>query len=146
MLNINLSNKIKNLLKKSNKIEMNDSSYEALDLLAEQMKINIEHLYIQLQIAIDKETSINAIAFSMYLGNLINLKNKLDYELKKYGSTSSENEMEVYKNLEGLIHDCRMLVTNNNFQFDKAQFDLLITTGESITTNELKRYVHNSLV
>lgn len=146
MLNINLSNKIKNLLKKSNKIEMNDSSYEALDLLAEQMKINIEHLYIQLQIAIDKETSINATAFSMYLGNLINLKNKLDYELKKYGSTSSENEMEVYKNLEGLIHDCRILVTNNNFQFDKAQFDLLITTGESITTNELKRYVHNSLV
>lgn len=145
MLNINLAKKIKSIFKEENEVELDGSSYEALDLLAARIKSNVEHIHIQLQISIDKGTNLNVAAFSMYLGNLINLKNKLDYELKRYGSTGRGNKMEVYQSLKGLIHDCRMLVTNNNFQFDKAHFNILIKTGESITTNELKRYIHNSL-
>lgn len=145
MAKINFSKKIKGVLNSENKVKMVDSDYEALDLLAERIKSNIEHIYIQLQISIDKKECINASAFSMYLGTLISLKNKLDFELTRYGSTGEENTMEVYQSLKALIHDCRMLVTNNNFNFDKAHFNRLIKTGESIKTNELKWYIHNSL-
>ncbi|MCT2553875.1 MULTISPECIES: hypothetical protein [Staphylococcus] len=129
----------------SNRIALNKSDYAALDLLAAQIKNSVVDLCNQLEISLYKEKDLNAAAFSMYVGNLINLKNSLDYELKKYGSSDSKNKMEVYEDLVGLIHDCRMRVINNDFRLEKDSFNILILTGRSISTNELKRYIWNSL-
>lgn len=81
----------------------------------------------------------------MYLSNLINLKNTLDYELLRNGSDESTKDMEVYKSLEDFIYDCRMLVTNNSFEFDETSFERNIRQSQGISGNEIKRYINISL-
>ncbi|MDN8954854.1 hypothetical protein Q0P12_14160, partial [Staphylococcus aureus] len=85
-------------------------------------------------------------AFSMYVSVLINLKDELDYELLKYGSTESEKSMEIYQSLEEIIEECRLLITNDTFNYDETDFQHKVRYIESLSTDELKRYIFNSLV
>ena len=140
-----LFKKNKGQLKQNN--ELCESNFKAFDLLAERIRENVIHIENEFQKAIDKKTSINKSAFSVYVSNLINLKNHLDYELFRYGSAGKENNrMDVYRTLEELVEDCRMLITNNSFDFDENYFRLKIYTTQSISTSEMKRYISNSLV
>lgn len=140
-----LFKKNKGQLKQNN--ELCESNFKAFDLLAERIRENVIHIENEFQKAIDKKTSINKSAFSVYVSNLINLKNHLDYELLRYGSAGKEkNRMDVYRTLEELVEDCRMLITNNSFDFDENYFSLKIYTTQSISTSEMKRYISNSLV
>lgn len=125
--------------------ELSEANYEAFDLLAERIKTNISYIEYEFQKSIDKEIELNKSAFSMYLSTLISLKNTLDYEITKYGNNRSENDMEIYKSLEDFIEGCRMLVTNNSFEFNEASFSLKISESQGISTNEIKRYIFNSL-
>ena len=108
------------------------------------MKVILRRL-IEFQKAIDKKTSINKSAFTLYVSSLINFKNLLDYELLRYGSTEKENEMEVYRTLEELVENCRMLITNNSFDLDEAYFSSQIDTIQSISSSEIKRFILNRL-
>jgi hypothetical protein len=135
----------KNKGQKKQNIDLCESNFNAFDLLAERIKENVVNIENEFQKAIDEKTSINKSAFSMYVSNLINLKNQLDYELLKYGSTKSEKDMEIYNTLEELILECRMLITNNSFDFDETYFSLKIYTTQSISSGEIKRYIFNSL-
>lgn len=125
--------------------EVCETNYEAFDLLANRIGDNLVHIENELQKAIENETSVNKSAFSMYIGILINLKNTLDYELTRYGSTGSENNMEVYKTLEDFVSDSRVFITNDNFDFDKNSLSVMINNTQSISADEIKRYIFNSL-
>ena len=120
-------------------------SYEALELLANRIKSSIVDLELEFQKSIDKKINLNEVTFTMYLSTLINLKNILDYELLKYGGNESACDMEVYKSLESFIYDCRMLVTNNRFEFYRTPFSLKIYECHTISTNDIKHYIHVSL-
>ncbi|MGW8041253.1 hypothetical protein ACWEX2_13605 [Staphylococcus xylosus] len=138
-----LSKKNKGQLKQNN--ELSESNFKAFDLLAQRISENVVHIENEFQKAIDKKTSINKSAFSVYVSNLINLKNLLDYELLRYGSTEIESEMEVYRTLEELVEDCRMLITNNTFDLDETYFSLKINITQSISNSEIKRFILNRL-
>ncbi|MEB8123140.1 hypothetical protein NGH46_13540 [Staphylococcus xylosus] len=125
--------------------ELCEKEYEAFDLLADRIKASIIHIENEFQKSIDKNIELNNSAFSMYLSNLINLKNTLDYELLRNGSDESTKDMEVYKSLEGFIYDCRMLVANNSFEFDETHFERKIKLSQGISSNEIKRYINISL-
>lgn len=132
-----------NQLQQSN--ELCEKDYEAFDLLADRIKGNIVHVEMEFQKSIDKNIELNKSAFSMYLSNLINIKNILDYELLRNGSDESTKDMEVYKSLKGFIYDCRMLVANNSFEFDETSFERKIRQSQGISSNEIKRYINISL-
>lgn len=138
-----LLKKNKGQLKQNN--ELCESNFKAFDVLAERIKENVVHIDNEFQKAIDKKTSINKSAFTLYVSSLINFKNLLDYELLRYGSTEKENEMEVYRTLEELVENCRMLITNNSFDFDEAYFSSQIDTIQSISSSEIKRFILNRL-
>ena len=138
-----LLKKNKGQLKQNN--ELGESNFKAFDVLAERIKENVVHIDNEFQKAIDKKTSINKSAFTLYVSSLINFKNLLDYELLRYGSTEKENEMEVYRTLEELVENCRMLITNNSFDFDEAYFSSQIDTIQSISSSEIKRFILNRL-
>ncbi|WP_204178000.1 MULTISPECIES: hypothetical protein [unclassified Staphylococcus] len=138
-----LFKKNKGQLKQNN--ELCESNFKAFDLLAERIRENIVHIENEFQKAIDKKTSINKSAFTLYVSSLINFKNLLDYELLRYGSTEKENEMEVYRTLEELVENCRMLITNNSFDLDEAYFSSQIDTIQSISSSEIKRFILNRL-
>lgn len=135
----------KYLNRRTERNEINEQNYEAFDLLADRIKSYIVHLEYEFQKAIDKKIKLNNSAFSMYLSNLMHLKNTLDYELMKYGSDESAKKMEVYQSIVAFIDDCRMLVTNNDFEFDDAPFHLKINESKDISVEEIKRYIHKSL-
>lgn len=137
--------KIKKQLQLKQKSKLSENDYEAFDLLAHRIKANIVHIENEFQKSIDKNIKLNNSAFSMYLSNLINLKNTLDYELLRNGSDESTKDMEVYKSLEDFIYDCRMLVTNNSFEFDETSFERNIRQSQGISGNEIKRYINISL-
>lgn len=138
-----LFKKNKGQLKQNN--ELCESNFKAFDLLAERIRKNVVHIENEFQEAIDKKTSINKSAFTLYVSSLINFKNLLDYELLRYCSTEKENEMEVYRALEELVEKCRMLITNNSFDLDEAYFSSQIDTIQSISSNEIKRFILNRL-
>src|SRR5699024_1213687 len=125
--------------------EVYDANFKAFEVLSEGIRKNAMHIENEFQKAIDKESSLNKSAFSMYVGILINLKNTLDYELLRYGSTESENDILVYKTLEYFIDECRMIITNDNFDFNETYFNLKISQAQKISVNELKRYIFNSI-
>lgn len=125
--------------------ELCEKNYEAFDLLADRIRASIVHIENEFQKSIDKKIILNKSAFSMYLSNLINLKNTLDYELLKYGSNGSTKNRKVYKPLEDFIYNCRMIVTNNSFEFDEANFSQKISESQDISNNEMKRYINISL-
>ena len=127
-------------LKESN--ELCEKNYEAFDLLAHRIKENIGYIENEFVKSIDKKRELSKSAFSMYLGNLIDLKNTLDYELLRYGSDESTKDREVYKSLKEFIYDCRMLVANNNFEFDEVYFEQKIRDSHGISENELKIYIN----
>lgn len=137
--------KIKKQLQLKQKSKLSEKDYEAFDLLAHRIKASIVHIENEFQKSIDKNIELNNSAFSMYLSNLINLKNTLDYELLRNGSDGSTKDMEVYKSLKDFIYDCRMLVTNNSFEFDEVPFSLKISESQDISSNEIKRYINISL-
>lgn len=135
--------KVNKQLKQKSKLSEKD--YEAFDLLAQRIKENITHIENEFKKSIDKNIELNKSAFSMYLGNLINLKNTLDYELLRNGSDESTKDMKIYKSLTYFIYDCRMLVTNNSFECDEASFSHIISEGQGISINEIQRYNFQSL-
>ena len=53
--------------------------------------------------------------------------------------------MDVYRTLEELVENCRMLITNNSFYFDEAYFSSQIDTIQSISSSEIKRFILNRL-
>lgn len=137
------------MVKKNNKQlqqskELCEKDYEAFDFLAERIKDSIRHIENEFQKSIDEKTELNYSAFSLYLSSLINLKNTLDYELLRNDSDESTKDMEVYKSIKNFIEDCRMLVTNNSFEFDEALFNNLVE-NQNISSNEIKRYILISL-
>jgi hypothetical protein len=140
----NLNEYIKNDKHKTE--EPVDAKYRALDFLAKRIKKKLLHLYKnELEQSLQKK-SLNKTAFSMYVSVLINLKDELDYELLKYGSTESEKSMEIYQSLEEIIEECRLLITNDTFNYDETDFQHKVRYIESLSTDELKRYIFNSLV
>ncbi|AXS25550.1 MULTISPECIES: hypothetical protein [Staphylococcus] len=123
-----------------------DAKYRALDFLAKRIKQSTIYIKNELEQSLQKKTSLNKTAFSMYVSVLINLKDELDYELLKYGSTESEKSMEIYQSLEEIIEECRLLITNDTFNYDETDFQHKVRYIESLSTDELKRYIFNSLV
>ncbi|WP_210124734.1 MULTISPECIES: hypothetical protein [unclassified Staphylococcus] len=123
-----------------------DAKYRALDFLAKRIKQSTIYIKNELEQSLQKKTSLNKTAFSMYESVLINLKDELDYELLKYGSTESEKSMEIYQSLEEIIEECRLLITNDTFNYDETDFQHKVRYIESLSTDELKRYIFNSLV
>ena len=132
-----------NQLKESD--ELCEKNYEAFDLLADRIKENIIYIENELGKAIEEKAELNISAFSMYLGNLTNLKDTLDYELLRYGSDESTKDMKIYDSLKWFIYHCRILVANNNFEFNGSIFRQRLNESKGITRNELKRYIYNSL-
>lgn len=124
---------------------MNEIELQALNSITNKITTYLECLKTQLTMALDKQTSLNGSAFSMYLGNVINLENILSYELQRYGSTGSENEMEVYKSLQEVIDYGNHIVKMNDFQYDEGHFNRIISFINVINDNELNRYIFNSL-
>ena len=103
-----------------------DAKYRALDFLAKRIKQSTIYIKNELEQSLQKKTSLNKTAFSMYVSVLINLKDELDYELLKYGSTESEKSMEIYQSLEEIIEECRLLITNDTFNYDETDFQLQV--------------------
>ncbi|HEA4189495.1 hypothetical protein PQ693_13900, partial [Staphylococcus aureus] len=118
-----------------------DAKYRALDFLAKRIKQSTIYIKNELEQSLQKKTSLNKTAFSMYVSVLINLKDELDYELLKYGSTESEKSMEIYQSLEEIIEECRLLITNDTFNYDETDFQHKVRYIESLSTDELKRYI-----
>lgn len=115
-----------------------DAKYRALDFLAKRIKQSTIYIKNELEQSLQKKTSLNKTAFSMYVSVLINLKDELDYELLKYGSTESEKSMEIYQSLEEIIEECRLLITNDTFNYDETDFQHKVRYIESLSTDELK--------